>query len=153
AADFEKQTGDKVVFNFAASSFLARQIEEGAPADIFFSADEAKMDGLEKRRLILTRKARLSNSLVGVVASDSKLQIKSGADLARAEVKRVALADPKLVPAGIYAREYLEKIKIWTMIKEKVVPTDNVRAALSAVEAQDAEAALVYKTDTAISKR
>src|SRR5262249_46178784 len=61
--------------------------------------------------------------------------------------------DPKLVPAGIYAREYLEKIKIWTMIKEKVVPTDNVRAALSAVEAQDAEAALVYKTDTAISKR
>ena len=73
AAAYEKQTGDKVRFNFGASSFLARQIEEGAPADIFFSADEAKMDGLEKKGLIVkeTRKSRLSNSLVIVVASET----------------------------------------------------------------------------------
>src|SRR5882672_3101301 len=79
AVGYEKQTGDQVVFNFGASSFLARQIEEGAPADIFFSADEAKMDGLEKKGLIVkeTRKSRLSNSLVIVVAADSALPIKS----------------------------------------------------------------------------
>src|SRR5476649_556322 len=70
AAAYEKQSGDKIIFNFAASSTLARQIEEGAPADIFFSADEAKMDGLEKKGLIIkeTRRSRLSNSLVIVAA-------------------------------------------------------------------------------------
>src|SRR5690349_1485581 len=79
ARGYEKENGDKVIFNFAASSVLARQIEEGAPADIFFSADEAKMDGLDKKGLIdkATRKSRLGNSLVVVTASDSTLQIKS----------------------------------------------------------------------------
>src|SRR5262245_28256613 len=72
AAAYQKQSADKVVFNFVASSFLARQIEEGAPADIFFSADEAKMDGLETKGLVVkkTRKSRLSNSLVIVVANE-----------------------------------------------------------------------------------
>src|SRR5690242_2963161 len=81
---YEKKTGDKIVFNFGASSFLARQIDAGAPADIFFSADEARMDELEKKGLIMkdTRKNRLSNSLVVVVSSDSKLKIGSAKDLA-----------------------------------------------------------------------
>jgi molybdate transport system substrate-binding protein len=155
AFTYEKQTTDKVVFNFGASSFLARQIEEGAPADIFFSADEAKMDGLEKKGLIVkeTRKSRLSNSLVVVVATDSALRIKSARDLADAKVKRIALADPRTVPAGVYSKAYLEKLKLWPAIEVKVVPADNVRAALAAVESGNVEAAMVYKTDAAISKK
>jgi len=155
ATPYEKQTGDRIVFNLGASSFLARQIEEGAPADIFFSADEAKMEALEKRGLIAkdSRKSRLSNSLVIVVAADSELSIKSAKDLAEAKFRRLALADPKTVPAGIYAKEYLEKEKLWTAVQAKVIPTDNVRAALVGVESGNVEAGIVYKTDAAISRK
>jgi molybdate transport system substrate-binding protein len=155
AATYEKQSGDKIIFNFAASSLLARQIEEGAPTDVFFSADEAKMDGLAKKGLIVaeTRKSRLSNTLVIVIAADSALKIAAPEDLATAPVKRIALADPKAVPAGIYAREFLEKRKLWAAVQDKVVPTENVRAALAAVESGDIEAGMVYKTDAAISKK
>ena len=155
AAAYEKASGDKVIFNFGASSLLARQIEEGAPADVFFSADEARMDGLEKKGLIVkeTRRSRLSNSLVIVVAADSTLPIKTATDLTSATVKRLALADPKTVPAGLYAKEYLERVKLWPALAAKVVPTDNVRAALAAVESGNVEAGMVYKTDAAISKK
>src|SRR5437764_11734679 len=97
ALAYEKQSNDKAVFNFGASSLLARQIEEGAPADIFFSADEAKMDGLESKGLILkeTRKSRLSNSLVIVVAAEKGAAIESPQDLATDKVRRLALAEPK----------------------------------------------------------
>ena len=155
AAAYEKQSGDKIVFNFGASSFLARQIEAAAPADLFFSADEAKMDALDKKNLVVkdTRKSRLSNSLVIVVTSDSTLSIRAASDLTNAAVKRLALADPKTVPAGIYAKEYLQKLGLWNALGKKVVPTDNVRAALAAVESGNIEAGLVYKTDAGISKK
>lgn len=155
AAVYEKQSGDKIVFNFAASSTLARQIEAGAPADIFFSADEAKMDGLEAKGLIAkeTRKSRLSNSLVIVVAAEGGVAIQSPQDLAGAKVKRVALGDPRAVPIGIYAREYLQKLNLWRAVEPKVVVTENVRAALAAVEAGNADASIVYQTDAAISKK
>jgi molybdate transport system substrate-binding protein len=155
AAGYEKRSGDTVVFNFGASSTLARQIEEGAPADIFFSADEAKMDRLEKRGLILknTRKSRLSNSLVIVVAAEGGAAIRSPQDLASDKVKRLALAEPATVPAGIYAKEYLQKQNLWSAVEAKVIPTENVRAALAAVEAGNVEAGIVYKTDAAISKK
>ena len=155
AAAYEKRSGDKVVFNFGASSFLARQIEEGAPADIFFSADEAKMDGLEKKGLIVqaTRKSRLSNSLVIVIAAEQGAAIEGPRDLATDKVKRLALAEPRTVPAGIYAKEYLQNQRLWPAVEAKVVPTDNVRAVLAAVEAGNAEAGIVYKTDAAISKK
>jgi len=145
----------KIVFNFGASSTLARQIEEGAPVDIFFSADEAKMDGLEKKGLILkeTRKSRLSNSLVIVVAAQGGAPITNPKDLATDKVKRVALAEPKTVPAGIYAKEFLQKQNLWTTVEAKVIPTENVRAALAAVESGNVEAGIVYKTDAAISKK
>ncbi len=155
AAGYEKQNGDKVVFNFGASSMLARQIEEGAPADIFFSADEAKMDALESKGLVekSTRRNRLSNALVIVVAAESGEAIRVPRDLASSGIKRVALGDPRAVPIGIYAKEYLEKVKLWDAIKSKVVATENVRAALAAVEAGNADASVVYKTDAAISKK
>jgi molybdate transport system substrate-binding protein len=152
---YEKHSGDKIVFNFGASIILARQIEEGAPADIFFSADEARMDVLEKKGLILkeTRKSLLSNVLVIVVSVDGGLSISSPSDLATPKIKRLALAETKTVPAGIYAREYLEKQNLWSAVESKVVPTENVRGALSAVESGNVEAGIVYKTDAAISKK
>lgn len=155
AVAYEKKSGDKIIYNFGASSTLARQIEEGAPADIFFSADEAKMDGLEKKGLILkeTRQSRLSNLLVIVVAAENGAAISSAKDLATEKVKRLALAEPKTVPAGIYAKEYLQKQNLWSAVEDKVVPTENVRAALAAVESGNVEAGIVYKTDAAISKK
>lgn len=155
ATGYEKSSGDKIVFNLGASSTLARQIEEGAPADVFFSADEAKMDGLAKKGLIdaTTRKSRLGNALVVVVATDSALKIDSAHALTNAAVQKIALADPKAVPAGIYAKKWLEKFALWTAIEPKVVPTENVRAALAAVEAGNVEAGVVYKTDAGISPK
>jgi molybdate transport system substrate-binding protein len=155
AAAYHAQTGIRITFNFAASSFLERQISEGASADIFFSADEARMDGLAKQGLILpeTRKSLLSNTLVVVVIAESSLTVVSPADLQRQPFKRIALADPQTVPAGIYARKYFEQARLWPALKSKIVPTDNVRAALSAVESGNVEAGVVYKTDAAISKK
>jgi molybdate transport system substrate-binding protein len=155
AVAYERQSPDKIAFNFGASSLLARQIEEGAPADVFFSADEAKMDTLATKNLILkeTRKSRLSNSLVIVTAADSDIKITSPADLTNPKVKRIALADPKAVPAGVYSKAFLQKEKLWPAVEPKVVPVDNVRAALAAVESGNIEAGLVFKTDAAVSKK
>lgn len=155
AARYESHSSDKLVFNFAASSTLARQIEEGAPVDIFFSADEAKMDRLESAGRIIAgaRKSLLSNSLVIVVPEDGQLPVRSASDLTNAAIARVALADTRLVPAGIYAREYLEKLKLWPAIEPKVIPTENVRGALAAVESGNVDAGMVYKTDAAISRK
>lgn len=145
-------TRDTIVFNFGASSVLERQIELGAPADLFLSADEAKMDQLLRRGLIVpsTRTSILSNTLVVVVPSDAPA-LTNPAQLAR--VRRLALAEPATVPAGIYAREWLTKIGLWNRLAGKIVPTDNVRAALAAVESGNVDAAIVYKTDARIGKR
>jgi len=153
-ADYEKETGQKVVFNFEASSVLARQIENGAPADIFFSADEAQMNALAKRGLIdpATREDRLGNTLVVVVPVDSDLKIDSASDLARAGVAKLALGDPKAVPAGVYTKEWLQRFHVWDAIEPKVVPTENVRGALAAVASGNVDAGVVYRTDAAISK-
>jgi molybdate transport system substrate-binding protein len=151
AGDYEKETGHKVIFNFAASSTLARQIQEGARADLFFSADEEKMDQLQKRGLIRieTRRTLLSNRLVVVVGKKSSFIASNFQDLTKA--KRVAIAEPNTVPAGIYARRYLEKVGVWKQLS--ILPTENVRGALSAVESGNADAAVVYKTDAAISQK
>jgi molybdate transport system substrate-binding protein len=155
AAHYQKATGDTVSLNLAASSTLARQIKAGAPADLFFSADEAKMDDLAKAGLIdsSTRQSLLGNSLVIVVPADSSLALKSAHDLAGPGVKRLALAEPQTVPAGIYAREYLQKAGLWDSVSGKVVAMENVRGALAAVESGNAEAGIVYKTDALISKK
>jgi molybdate transport system substrate-binding protein len=151
---YQKETGDQMIFNFAASSVLVIQIQEGAPADIFFSADEAKMDLLAKKKLILpeTRKSLLSNTLVIVVPEDSKLKFASAKDLVNVK-GYIAIAEPKTVPAGIYAKEYLNKIGMWSKVIDHLVPTENVRAALLAVELGNADAGIVYKTDAGISKK
>ncbi|MEO6845968.1 MAG: molybdate ABC transporter substrate-binding protein [Chthoniobacterales bacterium] len=155
APAFEKETGDKVIFNFAGSNVLARQIQEGAPVDVFISADEAKMSDLVKAGLVEKQAVVpfLSNTLVIVAPTNSDLKILNGRQLVKTEVKHLALAQPDSVPAGIYAKEYLEKVGIWNQLKSRVVPTENVRAALAAVESENAEAGIVYKTDAEISHK
>jgi molybdate transport system substrate-binding protein len=154
AADYEKQSGDKVVFNFAASGLLARQIEEGAPADIFFSADEAKVEELAKKGLLAneTRRSRLANSLVLVAGMDAPA-MRSPAELTNAAIRRIGLGDTKTVPAGTYAKAYLEKAGVWAAVERKVIPCENVRAVLAAVESGNVDVGIVYKTDAAISKK
>ena len=154
-AAYEKLSGDNVRLNFDASSILARQIEEGAPADVFLSADEAKMDALEKAGYLApgTRKTLLSNTLVIVVPFDGTLKIHSAADLASGEVQKIAISQPSSVPVGIYSKEYLTKLGLWDKLAPKVVPTQNVRASLAAVESGNVEAGFVYKTDALISKK
>ena len=152
---YERETGTKVAFNFGASSALARQIEDGAPADLFVSADEAKVDGLLTKKLVDpgTRRELLSNRLVIVVAAENGTKVSAPADLATPAVRVLALAEPQIVPAGIYAKAYLGKVGLWPKVIDKVVPTENVRAALAAVESGNADAAIVYATDAGISKR
>ena len=154
AADYEKNSGDKIIFNFAASGTLARQIEAGAPADIYFSADEVKADALEKKGLLVseTRKSLLGNSLVIVTPLDVTT-ILSPSDLTNAVIQHIALGDVKSVPAGTYAKEYLVKLSLWSVVEPKVVPCENVRAVLAAVASGNVEAGIVYKTDAAISKK
>jgi molybdate transport system substrate-binding protein len=152
---YRAKSKHKVNFTFGPSSTLARQIEEGAPADIFFSADLEKMDDLEKNGRLEpgTRKNLLSNQLVIIVPADSRLSIVSPEDLLKAEVKKIALAESSSVPVGIYTRRYLEGEGVWDKVKGKVVPVLDVRATLASVESGNVEAGFVYKTDSAMSKK
>lgn len=154
-AAYTKETGTRVQLNLGASSLLARQIEEGAPVDVFFSADEAKMDALEKKGLIepSTRVPLLSNTLSVVVPSDSAFVLKSLSDLTQPGIRRIATGEPNTVPVGIYAKEHLQKLKIWTQLQPRIIATENVRSALAAVESGNADAGIVYKTDAAVSKK
>ena len=154
SAAYQVKSRHKVNFTLGASSALARQIEEGAPADIFFSADLAQMDNLDKNGRLQpgTRKHLLSNQLVVIVPADSKIAIASAKDLLKPEVKRLAVAEPSSVPVGVYARQYLGDAGLWDKIKPKIVPVLDVRATLAAVESGNVEAGFVYKTDAAISK-
>jgi molybdate transport system substrate-binding protein len=152
AVAYEKQSGDDIVFNFAASNLMARQIERGAPADLFLSADERTMNALAAQRLIRnsTRVSLLSNTLVVVVPRDGGKAIASPHALAGLSL---ALAEPSTVPAGVYAKSWLEKRGVWSGVAGRVVPTDNVRGALAAVASGNVDAAIVYKTDAKVSDR
>jgi molybdate transport system substrate-binding protein len=146
---FESRTGTRVVFSFGSSSDLERQIEAGAPADVFFSADTARMDALEKAGRVrrTDRREFLSNVLAVVVPSASTATVATARDLAA--LSRVALADPAAVPAGIYARRWLESEGVWSLVAPKVVPCLDVRAALAAVASGNVPAGVVYATDAA----
>jgi molybdate transport system substrate-binding protein len=152
---YTKATGDTLRFNFGASGTLARQIKEGAPADVIFSADELRVDQLEKAGLLATgtRRTLLANTLVVVVAAEGGASVKTLGDLAKAEVRHIAIGEPATVPVGTYTKEYLQKTGDWEKLIDKMVPLDTVRAALAAVESGNAEAGFVYKTDALSSKK
>ena len=142
------------VFTFDASSRLARQIEAGAPADLFVSADLAWMDALAGKGLLLdgTRLDLLGNALVVVVPAASTLRVGSPADLARPEVRRLALAGES-VPAGAYARAALASAGAWDAVAARVVNGDHVRAVLGWVATGEADAGVVYATDARVEPR
>ena len=155
SAGYQSKSKNTVRFNFGPSSGLARQIEEGAPADIFFSADLPQMDALQKKGLVEpgTQKNLLSNQLVIIVPADSKLAISSPKGLLKADVKKIALAEPSSVPVGVYTSKYLMDEGLWEQVKPKIIPVQDVRATLTSVESGNVEAGFVYKTDAAISDK
>jgi molybdate transport system substrate-binding protein len=155
SSGYESKTKYTVKFNFGSSSGLARQIEEGAPTDLFFSADLPHMEKLDKNGRLEpdTRKNLLSNQLVIIVPADSKFSLSSAKDLLQVDIKRIALAEPSSVPVGVYSKKYLTDEGLWNKVEAKVVPVQDVRATLASVESGNVEAGFVYKTDAAVSKK
>ena len=155
---FTKETSIAVRFSFAASSTLARQIENGAPADVFLSADQEWMDYLQTRNLIRadTRRDVLGNRLVLIAPADSTIKLTIGPrfPLAAALGKgRLATGDPDSVPVGRYAREALTALGVWNEVADRVVRADSVRSALAFVDRAEAPLGIVYETDALIDKR
>jgi molybdate transport system substrate-binding protein len=144
--------------SFAASSALARQVESGAPADLFVSADETWMDTVEKAGALKagTRRDLLTNSLVLIApaASTATIDLANPASLDAAIGRgKLAMADPDAVPAGKYGKAALEHLKLWAGVSGKVVRAENVRAALALVESGETPLGIVYATDAAASSK
>ena len=146
---YEQEQGVRILLNVAGSQMLASQIIEGAPVDVFISADVLQMErAAAAGRIDAARRVDLlSNQLVVVVPSDRTGTVAAPADLAHPSIRRIALGDPEAVPAGVYARRYLESQGLWDRLAERIVPAGSVRAALRAVEAGTVEAGIVYRTD------
>lgn len=147
-----KETGKAVIFVYAASSAIAKQIEQGAPADIFVSADLQWMDYLESKQRIAkdTRSTLLGNTLVLIAPTDSSVQINSvNAELLIAALAdgKLAMGEPNTVPAGKYGKAALEALGAWDALASKVAGAENVRAALAYVARKEAPLGIVYATD------
>jgi molybdate transport system substrate-binding protein len=155
-AAFSKQTGIKVVASYAATSALMRQIEQGAPADIFASADLDWMDYGLKHKLVdeTTRVNLLGNRLVLIAPKGSKsapVKLAPGFDLAKlAGDGRIVTGDVKAVPVGRYAMAALQKLGIWSSVEKQMAMVENVRVALTLVARGEAALGIVYETDTKV---
>jgi len=145
----------KLNFNFGASGALQQQIEQGAPVDIFLSAATKNMKALVDKELIDADKQRnlVNNELVVVVPADGQSPVNTMADLAKADVKKVAIGIPESVPAGSYAKEALTKAGLWDSLQSKAVQAKDVRQVLQYVETGNADAGFVYKTDALTSTK
>jgi molybdate transport system substrate-binding protein len=158
AAAWQKQGHPAPVYSFGASSTLARQIEQGAPAALFASADEQWMDYLAKSNLIVpdTRRDLLSNKLVLIVPANHPQHVTIGPNFDLAALLgsdgRLATGDPAHVPVGLYAKQALQKLGVWSLAEPRMAPTADVRGALLLVERGEAPAGIVYATDAAVSK-
>ena len=148
-----KNPGVKISFNFAATGSLLQQIEQGAPVDIFASADQQSMDKAEKGSFILpeSRVDFVGNSLV-LIRPVSMTGVKALADLQSAQVQRISLGNPTSVPAGRYAKEALEKVGIWGALAPKFVMAISVKQALEYVMRGEVEAAFVFGSDAAVAQ-
>lgn len=153
--NYEKDHAVKVVFNFAASGQLKTQIETGAPVDVFASASQLDMDALEKNKLLLenTRKDFAKNELVLVQNIAAKFSVKTLGDLSNDKIKRIALGNPQSVPAGRYAKEYLENEKVYDVLKIKMIFGENVRQVLDYVQLGEVDAGFVFSTDAISSNK
>ncbi|MBD1572520.1 molybdate ABC transporter substrate-binding protein [Vibrio sp. S17_S38] len=157
--EFKQQTGDTVVPVFAGSSTLARQIEQGAPADVFISANPKWMDYLADKGMTTKDKVKMlvGNSLVLIGSgSDNTNKVDAGTFKELPTLlgnDRLAIGQTDSVPAGIYAKESLEKMGLWSVLSTKTAPSNNVRLTLSLVERGEAPFGIVYKTDALMSKK
>jgi molybdate transport system substrate-binding protein len=158
AGRYERETGAHVALSYAASSALARQIEAGAPADLFFSADTDWMDYLQKHELIQTPSRRniVGNRLVLIAPQSSPISVRIGPGFALAAALgsgRLATGDPDSVPVGRYAKAALMNLGVWNDVQDRIVRAENVRAALELVARMEAPLGIVYRTDALIEKR
>jgi molybdate transport system substrate-binding protein len=144
-----KHSGVKVYFNFAGSGTLSRQIESGAPVDVFASASVRYMDDLERKGLIIkaSRRNFAGNSIVLIVPSTSRFQISSIRGLLNEGVKRIAIGNPGTVPAGEYAEEVLKHFELWGKLRDKLIFAGNVRQVLDYVARGEVDAGMVYASD------
>lgn len=154
---FERVTGNKVIVAYGASNALAKQIEAGAPADLFISADLDWMEYVVQRGLVApnARIDLLRNTLVLIAPSSSNAALKIGANFGLAAAlgkERLAMGNPDSVPAGRYGKSALEKMGVWTSVEKKVAAAENVRAALALVSRGEAPFGIVYRTDALADK-
>lgn len=148
---FEQEKGIKLTYNYASSGALQKQIEEGAPADIFISAGKKQMDALEDKKLIdkESRENLLSNKLVLIVPREYLDTIKTAADLIDKDV-RISIGQPESVPAGQYAKDCLIYLNLWDKLNNKIVYAKDVKQVAAYVEAGEIAAGIVYNSDTAV---
>jgi molybdate transport system substrate-binding protein len=149
AEQYGREGHGGVRLNFAASNVLARQIVSGAPVDVFISADEAQMDVAAAAHVLVdgSRVDLLRNQLAIVVPSDRPRTMTGPRELTGDAYRRIAIGDPAAVPAGVYAKAWLEQTGLWQTLEPRMVPAGSVRAALAAVESGAADAAIVYRSD------
>ena len=152
--EWQKEAAKKAIISYAASPALAKQIEHGAPASVFISADLDWMDYLAQRNLIEpeTRSYLLGNQLVLITPKDkaAPVEIKPGFDIGKVlNGGRLAVGEVNSVPAGKYAKAALEKLDVWNKVADQLAQAENVRAALTLVSRGEASAGIVYKTDAA----
>jgi molybdate transport system substrate-binding protein len=157
-AAYTQQTRQSAKFSYAASSALARQLEAGARADVFFSADLEWMDYVQARGLIdrTTRRNVLGNRLALVAPADSRIELKIAPEFALAAALgngRLATGDPESVPVGKYARSALTSLRVWNDVADRLVRADNVRSALAFIARGETPLGIVYETDATVEKR
>ena len=152
---FAEARNVKVFCNFAGSSTLQRQIEKGAPADVFIAASPKQIDALQQKGLIdvNSRRAILNNRLVLVAPANTSLAITDVATLTQDSIRRIAIGEPNSVPAGIYGKEALIHLGVWNAVEPKLIPSADVRSALAYVESGEVDVGVVYQTDVAISRK
>jgi molybdate transport system substrate-binding protein len=147
--------GSRVYFNFGASGVLEKQIEGGAPVDLFASASPREMEALEKKDLIIkgSRKDFAGNSIVLIIPVSSSTSLRELKDLEKKEVKRIAVGNPSTVPAGEYAEEVLQSAGLWKTVQKKMIFAENVRQIMDYVARQETDAGMVFLSDALLAKK
>lgn len=150
----QSKPGVTINYNFGASGALLQQIQQGAPADIFISAGKKQVDTLDQAgQLVKGTRSNLARNRLVLIVPRNVTNVNSFFNLTRDDIRKIAIGEPRSVPAGQYAEQVLKQLKIYDKIKSKFVFANNVRQVLAAVESGNADAGLVYRTDAAISNK
>lgn len=146
---YEKESGDRVVFNFGSTGMLAQQVEGGAPIDLFAAANKRYVDDLEKKGLIISETKRVY-AIGRIVLATPKggVKLNSVEELTRPDIKRIAIANPSHAPYGMAAKEAMENTGVWNKVKDKVVYAENIRQAMQYLETGNVDAAILARSIT-----